>query len=281
MSDFNAPVGDSGPVDSGTVDTTVTAPPVAQPEASGDNPAWNEVLDILPSEFHPMVKPHLQKWDRGVQERFEKVQSQYSPYKPLVENQISPDEVSAALQMMNLMATNPRQVYDKLTEYYADEWGLSGQGQSADDGDDYGLDDIEGSPQIDIENNPYIQQIKEQQDTIAKFLASEVEAKEKARIDAEIDQQFKRVEQKHGELTQEDVNIIVSIATTQDIDVEKAAEVLFGRLGQVQKPNQGLPSIVPTGGGVPNAPINPAELSKQDTKSLVQSILRNAAQANQ
>lgn len=255
-------------------------------QATGDNPAWNDLLDVLPSEFHPMVKPTLEKWDSGVNKRFETVHSQYAPYKPFIEQQITPDEISAAMQMMNLLATDPRKVYDKLGEFYGADWGLgSGQGQpNTNDDDEFDLDG--GNSQqanVDLENNPYIKQIQEQQNTIAQFLAAQIEREERAKIDSEIDQQFSNVQQKYGELSQEDVNIIVSIATTQDKTVEEAAEVLFGRLGQVQQqsPSAGLPPIVPTGGGVPNAPINPAELSPKDTRSLVENILRNAAQQNQ
>lgn len=254
-------------------------------EQGGDNPAWNEVLEVLPSEFHHMVKPHFAKWDQGVQKKFEQVHSQYDPYKPFIENKVSPDELNAALQMMQLMANEPRRVYDKLTEYYGDEWGLnSGQGQPNDvDGFEDYEDAVGEEPQGFDENNPYFQQLKRQQDVIAEYLAKEVESKEFAKINQEIDQQFNAVSQKYGDLTQEDVNIIVSIATTQNVSVTDAAEVLFNRLGQVQPKNSsaGLPPIVPTGGGVPNAPINPAELSNKDTKHLVESILRKAYQSNQ
>lgn len=259
---------------------------VVAPDAngSGDNPAWNDLLDVIPSEFHPMVKPTLEKWDSGVNKRFETVHSQYAPYKPFIEQQVTPDEINAAMQMMNLLATDPRKVYDKLGEFYGSEWGIgSGQGQpNTPDDDEFDLDGGQ-QQEMDLANNPYIKQIEEQQNTIAKFLAAQVEREERAKIDAEIDEQFNKVQTKYGELSQEDVNIIVSIATTQDKTVEEAAEVLFGRLGQVQQqsPSAGLPPIVPTGGGVPNAPINPAELSPKDTRALVENILRNAAQQNQ
>lgn len=274
-----------GAPDQGT-ESIIPQEPTGSEQQSGDNPAWNEVLEVLPSEFHHLVKPHFAKWDQGVQKRFEQVHSQYDPYKPFVENKVSPDELNAALQMMQLMANEPRRVYDKLTEYYGDEWGLnSGQGQPTDVNDD-GFGDYEDAieqPQGFDENNPYFQQIKRQQDVIAEYLAKEIESKELAKINQEIDQQFSAVSQKYGDLSQEDVNIIVSIATTQNVSVTEAADALFNRLGQVQQrpnPSAGLPPIVPTGGGVPNAPIDPAALSNKDTKHLVESILRKAYQSN-
>ena len=97
-------------------------------------------------------------------------------------------------------------------------------------GIEFDLDGEEQQQIPDIANNPYIKQIQEQQNTIASFLAAQVEREERARIDAEIDAQFSNVQKKYGDLSQEDVNIIVSIATTQEehIQVETAGGSILG-----------------------------------------------------
>src|SRR6478609_6160995 len=110
MSDLPVNEGDA-PVDSAPVDTAT------QQQPTGENPAWGELLGVLPSSLHQQVKPFLSKWDQGVQERLTKVQSQYDPYKDFVGT--DPEQIRASMKLAELVASDPRGFYDNLGSYYA------------------------------------------------------------------------------------------------------------------------------------------------------------------
>jgi hypothetical protein len=89
-------------------------------EVAGVNPAWNDVINYIPEEERAKVIPKLQEWDNN----FAKVQSDFAPYKPLLEHKVSMEEVSRAFQFAQLVNTNPRAVYDELGQRFG-----FGQGQ--------------------------------------------------------------------------------------------------------------------------------------------------------
>lgn len=248
--------------------------------SSGDNPAWGELLGALPTSLHGVVKPHLSKWDQSVQQRFQTVQSQYEPYKQFIDNGTRPEDLANGLQIMQMLASDPRGFYDRMTQHYGDEWGLNAgdQGQSGDEWDDE-LDDDEDNPYAQqlAEAREQIEAMRGNQDTMAQYLASQVEAQANARADQEVEQEFNAVKEKYGDLTQAHVNAIVSMALQNNMSVPQAADAVFGLIGQSgaqQQQRPSAPRVVPTNGGMPApAPINPGKLNGGDRRALVKSIL--------
>lgn len=262
------------PQDAGIDPPEITTPDSSNDSGGGDNPAWGEFLGAIPESLHPIAKPFLEKWDTGVQQRFEKVQSEYSPYKRFLDEKIDPAQIDGSLQLWNLMQQDPRKIYDALQQNYGDEWGINGQGQSPSADDDDFEDDETAPPQFNLEDDPRFKQMQEQQGTIASFLAAQVEKEERAKIDAEIDSQFKAVNTKYGELGKEDVDFIVSVALQQNIDVTAAADKYFARVGAPgAQTKQPLPTVVPTGGGIPQQVVDPTQLDRKGTRDMVAAIL--------
>lgn len=254
---------------------------------TGGNPAWKDVLEALPSSLHSVVTPHLQKWDQSVQKRFETVQSQYNPYKQFVEQGIGAQDIEASLALRQIIDSDPRAFYDKMTEYYGADWGInSGQGQTNGNAD-YSLDgeeDEEGQ-EFDLESNPLFKQVKEQQDIIAGFLASKVEQETQAAAQAEINQELAAVGAKYGvdgKIAPEDEKFVISIALQNNVNLAQAADMFFGRVGQAQQQQKmgNYPHIVPTTGGVPAQNFNPADLSQKQTRDLIAGMLAQAKDPN-
>jgi hypothetical protein len=284
MSDLG-PTGEAGG-DAQVTDTNVTD---AGPSdgSSGDNPAWGELLGALPTQLHSIVKPHLSNWDKQVQQRFQTVQSQYEPYKQFIDQKVDPQQLMNGMQVMQMLASDPRAFYDRMTQHYADEWGLNGdQGPSGDDEWDDELGDEDDA------NNPLAQQLAEaqqqlesmrgNQDTMAQFLAAQVEKEYQQQADKEVEQEFKSVSEKYGELTPAHVDAIVSMALQNNINIPQAADRVFALIGnqggQQAQQRPVAPRVVPTNGGSPAAaPINPGKLSGADRRALVRSILEQNA----
>lgn len=87
-------------------------------DQTSGNPAWNELLSAVPQEFHPHLTKGFETWDKGVQNRFQKVQQQYAPYKELAELKVDPSEINEAMQFRHLLQTQPEEVFKWMQEQY-------------------------------------------------------------------------------------------------------------------------------------------------------------------
>lgn len=279
MSDTGFPT--DGPVDTGATETNVT--PDVTPEQSSDNPAWKPLLDALPTSLHGLARPHLQEWDRNVQNLVQKVQSPYQPYKGLIDEGVSFEEIQQARNLMRMIATDPRTFYDRMTDHYRDEWGLgqiSDQGQNGDEWEEDPEQDNPLAAQL-REANAQIAAMQSNQETIANYLAGQHNSQIQQEANARVETEFNEVKTKYGELSPQQTSVIAAIAIQNEISVPEAADVLFGMQGQQAPPPKPAVRVMPTTGGVPAAPpVNSANLSGVDRRTLVANILAQNAQNN-
>jgi hypothetical protein len=259
--------------------TPEVTPSTTEGGDNGFNPAWNPLLEKLPTEFHHIVAPTLREWDTGVQKRFEQVQSKFKPYEQFAEQNVAPDDIQVAMQVANLLQTNPRFVYDKMMEQYGEEWGLNSDQGFADEGTDEFETDENGQV-YDLENDPRFQQTQQQLQALTQLQQAQIEQQAREKIDAEINRDFEAVSQKHGQLSQEDIDMIISVSLSQQVPLTQAADKVFSYRGvqQAQQQQNSLPNVVPPGGGMPSQAVNPANLDNKSTRNLVEGILRNANQ---
>jgi hypothetical protein len=239
-------------------------------ESSGFNPAWKSMLDKLPPEFHKLVQPDLQAWDKNYQDTFGKlneVQSQYEPYTELIENQIDPQQISQALQIVALIDADPQAFYNQMGDYY--KWD---QGQGADgEQEDFSLG---GEEEQDITQNPKIQELMQNQQVIAQFLQQQIQAEETAQQEQELEQQEQALIGKHGEVL--DMGMVYKLAMTNGGDLEKAADEfmqMYSNIRQTPTPGSLVPKPFAPNGAVPSNQPDPAKMDSKSTISLVKDIL--------
>src|SRR6187399_3584926 len=126
---------DNNNINNGTDNTGETGYDGGQAQGTGNNPAWNKFLEVVPQDLHEKVTPLLQKWDSGVQDRFNKVHSEYEPWKGLKESGVDPELAQFGVNLVSALQNDPQMVFKALQEHYgfntptppADN---SGQGQS-------------------------------------------------------------------------------------------------------------------------------------------------------
>lgn len=280
MSDTGFP--SDGPVDTGSQGTTETPNVTSEQQSgSGDNPAWKPLLDALPTSLHGTVRPHLMDWDRNVQNLVQKVQSPYQPYKSLIDQGISVEEITQARNLMQMIATQPRQFYDRMTEHYRDEWGLGqmgDQGQEEDEWED-GDEDNPLAAQL-REAHEQIASMQSNQETMAQYLAGQHQSQLDKEASDRVEQEFGQTREKYGEISPKQVSIIAAIAIQNGISVPEAADIYFDGQPQAQ-PKPPAVRVMPTTGGVPaTPPVNPAKLSGQDRRALITNILAQNANNN-
>lgn len=248
-----------------------------QEQQPAGNPAWNEFLSVIPSQLHGQVKPLLEKWDHGVQERFTQVQQQYAPWKQFIDQEINPETITA---LLNLMENDPRALYDQLGQYH----GFTGdQGQGGQPApNEFNLDEIQDpeGQQFDLEKIPEFQQMKLQQQQLQGFVESRIQQEQQQQFQKELETELAGIKEKNPNVNEQ---ILLSIAYTNGVTPTEALKVYEEQVQSLLQGNQrpNAPTVLSPTGGVPlTQPTKVSELNSQQRRSLVQDYLERAASQN-
>ena len=259
--DAGNPVVDSAPVGE-----------TQQQQESQGHPAWKEILDVLPTSLHPIVTPALSKWDQGVQERFQQVQSKYDPYNPFIENGISPEQIEQSLGLARMMQEDPQGLYARMGEYFGMQ---QDQGQPENEEDEYDIGD--GNTDPDWEKAKA--QLEQNQQVLAQGLQAMMQEKANAEAEAKLESDLKALQNKHGDFDEEFVlTYALNNGNNLEAGVKKYME-LVGRLRGTPAPGSNIPTPLAPGGATPSNSVDPTTLSSQDTKSLVVNLLQQMGNA--
>jgi hypothetical protein len=236
---------------------------------TADNPAWNELLGAVPSQLHGVIKPHLQKWDQGVQERFQKVHSDYEPWKPYAEAGISPDEVNYALNLLEAINTDPQRVYDALAQHL----GIKGVPQNG----SYPEQGESGTDEGGFED-PRLQELEEGYKNLAQITLAQHQKEQDAEADAELDKYLKTLTEKFGEYDERYVLAMIGAGVDGEEAVQSFQEMVnTAKTAQNRPPS---PTVMSPGGGLPSQTVNPNLMNEKDRKALLASMLQAASQQN-
>lgn len=247
-----------------------------QDSGNGFNPAWTPMLEKLPPEFHSMVAPDLKQWDQNFQTKLNEVQSRYAPYNDFVENQVPPETLQSALQLMAVIEADPKAFYDQMGDFYKDQWGQGQQVESNNDEFVLGGDETE----FDITQHPKFQEQQRQLQIIAQHLDGQLRSQQEAEQDAALEAEETRLKEQYGEF---DPVWVYSLAAQNQMPLEDAVKAYHGFINQVRQTptaSSTAPSVFAPSGAIPSTQPNPAEMSSAQTRSLVADILRQANEGN-
>lgn len=164
VNDSPTPVGESN--DSGNEGTATTDS--QESTGTGYNPNWDEALNGLPPEFHAKLKPVFSKWDSSANQRYEKVQQEYAPYKILAENQVSIDDVRQAFELRNQLSANPQEMFNRLAQHLGVDLnrlnGAAGENPNGDESQ--GL-----NAEYPDDEDPRYTELKRQNEAVINYLA--------------------------------------------------------------------------------------------------------------
>jgi hypothetical protein len=157
-----------------------------EPQEVKNNPAWDDILNYVPEDKRTEVLPKLKSWD----DNFAKVQSDFAPYKPLIEHKIPFEEVQRAFAFANLVNTNPRALYDELGQRFG-----FGQGQKQVDNNEEEEDqDLEKPDVPDLTKHPEFVKMQQTLQQFEQAAQREAERQENARIEQNMENEFKAIE---------------------------------------------------------------------------------------
>lgn len=239
------------------------------------NPAWNDLLGVIPEDLHEQVTPHLQNWDRGVQDRFQQVQSEWQDYGFLKENNITPDDTRIALGILRAVQEDPESVYNSLAETY----GFGGETVTEENPgtDQGGAEGFSLPPEI----SKRLESLQSGYDAMAQILLQKQQEEEQQKQDADLQNEIDGLKKQHGNFDESYVLAYMNNGMSGE-DAVKAYQNMVERI-QTENARPKPPVLLgSSGGGVPGEkPIDPTKLNSQQTKSLVADFLRAHQQANQ
>lgn len=269
------------PAVNGGADASNTDTPPDLVSQLGGNPAWGEIFDKLPGGYQQMIAPTLQKWDKN----FQQVQEQFAPYKSFAEQKVSADDIQQAMELRKLALENPRQIFDVLQQTFGEEWGLTQgqpetpqvpqQGQPQDQ-----VTDLSAPPNpadFDITQHPKVQEMMKNQDTMAQYLATQIQQQQQIEQDQALDAEITRLKEKYGDWDEATVFSYAQADPGKPLEqfvlqYKALEEQIRSRPGAAD----GHPRLVPPGGGIPSEAVDVTKLSGQDRRGLVANYLRNA-----
>lgn len=237
--------------------------------APGHNPAWDEVLGLIPESLHGAITPHFQKWDSAAQTRIESVNEsmkQFDAYKPFVEHGIDPSELEQGLRLMFEINNNPRNVYDALAKAYNYEVKAAIESSGEDE-------------ETQLTDDPRFGKLQEGIELVSKIVLADQQAKQDAAADIQLDRELKSLTDKYGAYDEDFVLAKMQNGYTG----EQAVEAFMQLKAQFQQSQPFAPNILgggSPGAGLPSNAIDPTKLSSKDTRNLVAEMLAAAAKQN-
>src|SRR5688572_27960889 len=215
----------------------------------GINPAWQEVLGVIPEDRHEPVTPYFQKWDQSANERITKANESlkvWEPYQPLVDHGIPMDQIHESLQLHQTLMNNPMELYEALQKSY----GLSGN-EEEESGEE------ETAPNQVPKEFQQLQGVTKQ---MAEWIVQQEQEKKHEAENAALDRALEAAKEKYGEF---DEAYVLSQMAFKDMSADKAVEEYkkFEESLLQSKPRPFAPNVMggtSSGSGYPSQqPINP------------------------
>lgn len=259
------PVG-TEPIASDNAPEAVVEPPVVT-----ENPAWQGILDSLPTSLHDTVKPHLKEWDQNIGRKLQESAERYNPYNQFVEAQVPADELVQAWELMQRLNTDPRGLWDQMGQYF--EFNAAGEvvpvAPNAEPAPSGGL-----PGDLDPEFASYVQNLENQlaqqgtlMEQIATYIIDGEQSKESAAADNEL----------VSELGTYADNPLVLSLVANEVNIKDAIRMYEESVTTAAGGRPPAPTVIGGGGSLPAPP--PQDLGKMtgnQTRRMVEQILRDS-----
>lgn len=256
----------------------VTEQETTQEETSenegGLHPAWNEMLEALPSSLHSTVTPFLQQRDKSYQDGINKVHSQYEPFKPYLENNIPQDRINYALQVAQAIEERPEEMIKALQEFT----GMSKKDATAvvnEATSEPGQ--VESDVPEELLNHPKFQEMEKQLQTVAQYLVSQRQEEEQRAQDEQLETELAGLRTKHGEFDEE--YVLTWAINHPDKSLDDAVAAYKSKVNEILEQNRRnpAPKVLPGGGSNVSSEITRDDLKDpKSRKGIVQQMLEAA-----
>lgn len=240
------------------------------------NPAWSELLGVVPEQLHSQITPHLSKWDQNFQSKINEVHSQYEPWKPIIDQGATPDDVNYALGLLNALSENPQEVIKALTEWAGAESSTEQQGQ-------FNQTQQQIDPDDPIVQHPKFQEMQKNMEAMAQILLSQREQEQQAQADQELEEDLQTLRDKFKDRGEFDEEFVLTLAANSDkFDfkaLENAVEKFYEKRDAIlSTKRQPGPPVLGSGGAIPAQTPNLKNATETERRQIVAAMLAQAQQ---
>lgn len=267
----------------------VTTP--AEPQVTESQLSENAqgILSSIPEAERPIVEKYIKQWDADVTRRFQSVHSEYDGWKPLKDAGYDPEEVSQAVALVEALNQDPQGTVKAVAEAYGitlQQAAVAVQEAIAP------VTPQQGAPALTPQQAAQAQGITEQQfqqlppevqqrlqmvDVMAQLFIQQQQAQEQQAADQQLEKTLTDLKTKHGDFNDQ---WVLSLAY-QTGDIEGAVQQYKQLEAQLKGPGQATtpaPTVLGSGGGLPESNVDVTKLNSKDTKALVTQMLDQAKQ---
>jgi len=229
--------------------------------------------------LHGAVTPAFQQWDKDMSAKLSQVQQQYAPWQQIIDGGASPENVSGALELVQMIQSDPGQAIVELAQWAASQGvdlsGLGGDGGGGGQGDgEQGPSDEGGEELPDWARE--IQQSQQQSAQLLDLLAQKTIADgEAAELETAVDQMQEQLEAALGpagvDPTDETAMDFIFAQLMNGADPKDAVSKwsAFQQAVTGRQASAGAPKVLGAGGGLPTQQVDLSQpLSKTDRKAL-------------
>lgn len=265
MPDENMPDGAGLPVDGAE----------QRQETEKINPSWTEAWgDFTPEPVKEAQKAVFEKWDRNYRE----VESKLAPFKPFLDQGLTPEIVAQAIQLQERIADNPRDFYDRMGQH----WGYSQEIQAAQraaaanpSGEGEELSPAEQRLQELIQRQEQLLGVQEQ--TYQQSISRQNEAAQVQQINSELD----AIEAKEGKFDRDRVlkQAIMNAQSGGNPSLTNAFyEVQRERDEWLASQQKQAPRVLGSGGAIGQQPTDPKKIpTREEQRAQAMDIARQLA----
>jgi hypothetical protein len=250
--------------------TEVITPVVTEETSSTGHPAWEEVFEGLPDSMRPLLTPHLEKWDKGVEARIAKANEQFAPWKDLADAQINPDAAIQALNFMQAIENDPAGVVKALQDAY----GLTKAEAKA------VVAEKLAEGETPTEQSPEAKRIAELEarlTEVANGVQSQTKAQQDAKNAGDLRIYLDGLKEKFPLVPE----TVVVAYLANGLDGEKAAKDYMANLDAsmkaAQTPGEAAPTVLGATGGLPTNQQDLTKLTEKERKDLAVRMLEEAS----
>jgi hypothetical protein len=244
-------------------------------------------LQQVPEEHRSILAPYVQRWDANVTRRMMEQARQFEPYKNLGDI----EEAQRAVQFLNAFRQNPQEIYNRLKQAFEQQQQQqaplqpngfqNGQGQGQyqypEDVAPFFQQFDQRFGQFDQRFNQFQQSTTQILEALANHVMTQQQTAQEATEDAALDRYISAAKVEFGEFDER----YVLTQMYAGMSIEEAVQDWKSRVQQGVNQTR-APSAGPTlsgSGGAPPQGQQVTDLSRQQTKALVASVLEQAAKA--
>jgi len=260
---------------------------------SNGHPAWQEILDTIPDPgLQELIKPKLEEWDKGVQQKLQQVREPYEPYQELVKNEIPKEEIEQALWIAHMFNTNPQEIVQKAIENFNLDFVPKGQVQQQQVSSSHDLDDEDedyednSSSLSGLENHPAFKAMMEKVEQANQILTQQQQKEQQEQEQTEFEQYLENLHKGENGETVEFDDLYVASLMQQGMDANDAIQSYQNLIkagvekatGGQQQQQQAPPVVMGgnsgSGTGIPANDVNMGKMNRGSVNDLAIEFLQ-------